>query len=278
MLRAVSGGANTTTRRLKLRYPAKCSVCGLELSRGSEAIWDRVAKQATCLACAPTNDVAPDAGVAGASAALEGARRRDKRIEEVRRKHGDHAAAVAEQMAERENAASWGKGSHGESRLAAWVAREVGDAVIPLHDRLIPGTRGNIDHIFIAPSGVWVVDAKAHKGKVEQRDKGPIWRRESEVYVGGRNRTALTKSVEKQMAAVNAALATDPGLTGTDVYGSLCFLESDWGLLDFPFSVGSVWIAYPGALKKSLKKRGPLTRETMERIARRLDLSLPRAA
>ena len=88
-----------------------------------------------------------------------------------------------------------------------------------------------------------MVDAKAYKGKVEQRDKRPIWRRETEVYVADRNRTALTKSVDKQVAAVKAALATDPGLKGTDVYGSLCFLESDWELLDFPFSVGSVWIA-----------------------------------
>jgi hypothetical protein len=205
-------------------------------------------------------------------------RRRDKRIEEVRRKHGDHAAAVAEQMAERDNAASWGKGSAGESRLASFVDREVGDRVIPLHDRLIPGTRGNIDHIFVASTGVWVVDAKSYKGKVEQREHGPPWRRESEVYIGRRNRTNLTNGVLNQVAAVKAALAPDPECKGIDVYASLCFLDSEWGLLDFPFSVGSVWIAYPGALKKSLKKVGPLSRERMERIAWRLDLSLPHAA
>jgi hypothetical protein len=34
---------------------------------------------------------------------------------------------------------------------------------------------------------------------------------------------------------------------------------------------------YPGALKKWLRKRGNLSRETMERIARRLELSLPPA-
>jgi hypothetical protein len=34
---------------------------------------------------------------------------------------------------------------------------------------------------------------------------------------------------------------------------------------------------YPGALKKRFRKSGPLSRETMERIARRLDLSLPPA-
>lgn len=268
----------STTRRLRLRYRDECSVCGIELSRGTEAIWDSGEKTVTCLACAPAEG-APEPGTAGSSAASEGARRRAKKIEDVRRKHGDHAAAVAEQMAERDNAASWGKGSHGESRLAAFVAREAGDSVIPLHDRLIPGTRGNIDHIFVASTGVWVVDAKSYKGKVEKRERGPIWRRESEVYVGRRNRTALTKSVETQVTAVKAALEPDPELRGTPVYGSLCFLDSDWGgLFDSPFSVGAVWIAYPRALKKSLKKQGPLAREKMERIARRLDLSLPRAA
>jgi hypothetical protein len=239
-------------------------------------MWDRSAKTVTCLACAP-GETAAEPGVAGASAAAEGARRRDKTIEEVRRKHGDHAAEVAKEMAERDNVATWGKGSKGESRLAAFVEREVGDAVIPLHDRLIPGTRGNIDHIFVASTGVWVVDAKALKGKVVQREVGPIWRRESHVYVGGRNRTNLTKSVEKQVAAVIAALRRDPDLKGTDVYAGLCFLDSEWALLDFPFQVGFVWVMYPGALRKRLRKRGAVSRDKMERIARRLDLSLPRA-
>jgi hypothetical protein len=156
----------------------------------------------------------PEVGVAGASAAPEGGRRREKKVEEVRRKHGDYAAAVAEQMAERDTAASWGKGSEGESRLAAFVAREVGDVVTALHDRLIPGTRGNIDHIFIAPTGVWVVDAKSYNGKIERREHGPIWRRENEVFFGGRNRTKLAKGVEKQVEAVKAALAPDPELKG----------------------------------------------------------------
>jgi hypothetical protein len=272
----VGAAENEDTRRLRLRYPAVCATCGIELSRGADAVWNRAEKKAVCLACAPSTET-PEPGTAGASAAAEGERRTDKRIEDVRRRYGDHAAAVAEEMAGRDEAATWGKGSEGESRLAAFIARELQDAVIPLHDRLIPGTRGNIDHIFIAPTGVWVVDAKAYKGKVVQRESGPIWRRESEVFVGGRNRTALTKGVLKQVAAVKAALKGDPLLTDTSVFASLCFLDSEWGLFDSPFSVGAVWVTYPGALKKSLKKKGALSRETMERIARRLDLSLPAA-
>jgi hypothetical protein len=240
-------------------------------------MWDRVETTVTCLACAPSETDA-EPGVAGASAAAEGARRRDKRIEEVRRTHGDHAAEVAKAMAERDNAATWGKGSKGESRLAVFVEREVGGAVIPLHDRLIPGTRGNIDHIFVASTGVWVVDAKALKGKVVQREVGPLWRRENQVYIAGRNRTRLAKGVEKQVTAVIAALKPNPEFKGTDVHAALCFLDAEWSLLDFPFQVGSsVWVTYPGALRKRLKKKGSLSREKMERMARRLDLSLPRA-
>jgi hypothetical protein len=271
------GGDNHEPQRRRLRYPAVCATCGIELSQGSEAFWERATKKVTCLACGSVGTELT-ADTAGASAAAEGERRKDKRVERVRRQYGDHAAAVAEEMAGLDAAATWGKGSVGESKLAAFVAREVGDAVIPLHDRLIPGTRGNIDHIFVAPTGVWVVDAKAYKGKVDKREVGPFWRRENEVYVGGRNRSGLAKSVEKQVAAVIAALKGDPALKGTDVHATLCFLDSDWALLDFPFQIGNVWVLYPGALRKRLKKDGSLSREVMERIARRLDLSLPHAA
>lgn len=267
----------TSVRRVRLRWPAVCAMCGIQLSAGAEAVWNRETKKATCLACAPS-ETAIEAGTAGASAASEGERRKAKRIEQVRTQYGDYAAAVAEQVVGRETSETWGKGSAGESQLAAYVAREVGDGLIPLHDRLIPGTRSNIDHIFVAPTGVWVVDAKAYKGRVEKRDVGPFWRDENQVYVGGRNRTKLAKGVEKQLQCVLAALKGDPASKGTDVYGVLCFIGAEWGLLDSPFHVGSIWVAYQGALCKRLRKQGPLSREAMEHIARRLDLSLPIAA
>ena len=40
----------------------------------------------------------------------------------------------------------------------------------------------------------------------------------------------------------------------------------------------NVWVFHPCALRKRLKKKGPLSREAMNRIAHRLDLSLPPAA
>jgi hypothetical protein len=260
-------------RRLRLRYPAVCARCSAELAPGTEALWDREARQAICVACVTGSA----ANVAGASAAAEGERRAARRVAEVRKRHGSAAAAVAEQMAGKEMAATWGKGSDGESRLAAFVAREVGDRVIALHDRLIPGTRGNIDHIFVAPSGVWVVDAKAYRGRVVKREVGPVWRRQNKVYVGRHDRTTRAKGVEKQVECVLTALRLDPEATGTPVHGALCFVESEWALLDFPFQVGAILVLYPGALRKRLKKKGPLSAQAMERVAAILGRSLPPA-
>jgi hypothetical protein len=272
----VSGVDDKPPRKLRLRYPATCASCEIPLSKGAEAIWNAAAKTATCLACVPADAV--ESGEAGASAAAEGARRVERKVDEVRRKYGDHAAEVAREMAARDAEMSWGKGGDGESWLAGYIGREVGDTVIALHDRLVPGTRGNIDHIFVSPTGVWVVDAKAYKGKVGRREIGPLWRRDNELYIGGRNRTSLARGVLRQVDAVLAAMRSDESLHGIDVTAVLCLVESEWALLDFPFQVGNVWVMYPGALKKRLRKNGPLSRATIERIARRLDLSLPPAA
>jgi hypothetical protein len=67
---------------------------------GIEAFWGKASKEVACLACGP-QDAAPTAGAPGASAAAEGERRRKRRVDQARRPYGDHAAAVAEKMAER---------------------------------------------------------------------------------------------------------------------------------------------------------------------------------
>ena len=270
--------AHESERQLRLRYAAKCNECGLALSPGTEAVWNRESKQATCLACANSGvTTVTISGPAGASAAAEGARRSAGRVEWVRQRHGDNAAAVAEQVAAREQAQTWAKGSSGETLLAAFVERELGAHVIALHDRVIPGTKRNIDHIFIAPTGVWVVDAKAYQGRVAKRDVGPFWREENKVYVGGRDRSKLVRGVEAQVESVLTALGLDPNCKGTEIHAALCFVESDWGLFNRPFQVGSAWVLYPGALAKRLKKNGPLSRAAMERAATAIALGLPPA-
>jgi Nuclease-related domain len=267
-------------RRLRLRYPATCSVCGIALSAGAEAFWDPDTQRVTCLACGCGADVdALARGVAGASAAARAEELEDRAIREARTRRGDHAAVVAAKVAQDDpSIRSWEKGAMGESRLAAWVEREVGSHVIALHDRIIPGARkANIDHLFVAPTGVWVVDAKSYEGKVERRDVGPFWREDNEVWVNDRNRTNLAAGMKVQVTAVRAALEPDPAIGSVPIHAVLCFVESDWSLLARPFVVRGVTVLYPGALRSWLKKSGRLPRDAMERVANRLSLSLPPA-
>jgi hypothetical protein len=269
-----------SARRLRLRYPATCSVCGIALSPKTEAFWDREARAVTCLACGGDPDIAlAGRGDAGASATAMAATLEGRAVERARKRWGDHAAAVAATIAhDGSDVRAWTKGGDGESRLANFIDREVGDAVIALHDRIIPGTRAaNIDHVFVGPSGVWIVDAKAYKGKLEKRDVGPFWREDLRVYVNGRDRTTLVDGLDLQVRAVRAALDPDPVCRDVAIHPALCFVESEWSLLARPFGIRGVTVLYPGALRSRLKKDGPLTRDSMERVAYRLAVSLPPA-
>lgn len=62
-----------------------------------------------------------------------------------------------------------------------------------LHDRRVPGSRANVDHLVIGRSGVWVVDSKAYRAPV---DVG--WR---SVRVGGRRMDTAPVAWEAQVVA-----------------------------------------------------------------------------
>ena len=58
-----------------------------------------------------------------------------------------------------------------------------------MHSRKIPN--GDIDHLAIAPSGIYVIDAKNYTGRIEARDVGN-WRTvDLRLYVGGRDKSKL---------------------------------------------------------------------------------------
>ena len=61
-------------------------------------------------------------------------------------------AAILAVTDEPQSTQAWAKGARGEEKLAK--ALEGIEAVWTLHDRRMPGTRGNIDHIVKGPAGV----------------------------------------------------------------------------------------------------------------------------
>jgi hypothetical protein len=170
---------------------------------------------------------------------------------------------------------AWAKGAEGERKLAAYLGRSLGDRVLTLHDRRIPGSRANIDHLIVATSGVWIVDAKSYQGKVEQRDVGEWLKSDHRLYVNGRDQSKLAGGLFKQITAVLQAL---DGLDmDVDVMAALCFVDSEWGLFAKPFLQGGVLVTRPKMLSKAIVEPGPLSRDEMVAIADALARRLPAA-
>jgi hypothetical protein len=90
----------------------------------------------------------------------------------------------------------WLRGADGEAATAVLLARLPRRWVV-LNDRAVPGSRANIDHLVIGPTGVWVVDTKASRARLHVR-RGGVW-------VG--DRLIDTGSVAWEAAEVSGLLA-----------------------------------------------------------------------
>lgn len=215
----------------------------------------------------------PAAGTPGASAGREHERRRAQRETAIRRGHrriGRLLLAVASEPA---STRAWAVGSDGERRVGAMLDECASDTAVVLHDRRIPGSRANIDHMVVAPAGVYVIDAKRYRGSVEKRDIG-TWRQADErLFVGRRDRTRLVHAMGPQVAAVQSAVADDR----VPVIPVLAFVDGDWGLFDRPFVVDGVLVIWAKGLPRRLRRSGPLGPRDVHELAHRLDAALPSA-
>lgn len=220
-----------------------------------------------------------DTGVAGASARAEYERRRKKRLADVEERWGTgRLGRVAKALSsDPQHATAWAQGARGEERLANTLTEHLGDRAIALHDRKVPRTRGNIDHIVVASTGVWVVDAKRYLGKVECRDVGGWFKTDIRLYVNGRDRTKAINGMDWQIEAVKKALDDE----SIPVQAAIALVGSQWGLFQKPFRVSGVLVAHPIDLADRMlgvgKKVAPgtLVREQVVDLAHKVAQKFP---
>lgn len=256
-------------KQLTLRRADTCVGCGTALAAGTPALWDAAARTVTCLGCGPPDPAPLDRGTPGASARREGERRSARREERVRARHpriGGLVLAVTDDPA---STRVWGQGATGEERVGAVLEAAADRGVLVLHDRRLPRSRANVDHLAVAPSGVWVVDAKRYVGqRVEGRDVGGWFRTDLRLFVGGRDRTALVDGVEGQVAAVRATLDA-AGHAEVPVHGALCFVEADLRWFAKPFRLRDVLVTWRKELVAPMLAPpvvDPPTREALLRL------------
>jgi len=266
-------------KRMRLRYPGTCRVCGLELPARAEAIYDRSTKTVRCVAHeARATDEPPvvdliEHGTAGASARREFQRRKDSREERIRANHPRLGGFILAVTDEQQSTKAWDLGARGEEKLGRQLNQLASDTLRLLHDRRIPGSRANIDHLAVTPSGVYVIDAKKYKGRPHLKIEGGLIRpRVERLLVGSRECTKLVDGVLKQVAVVRGLLDS-----AVPVHGVLCFVEADWPLVGGAFTTRGVQALWPKKLYPQLRAEGSLTLEALVDIHRGLARALPAA-
>ena len=113
-------------------------------------------------------------------------------------------AAIALLAWPRRDADRWARGAAGEQATAALLAGLAPRRWTVLHDLAVPGSRANIDHLVIGPTGLWVVDSKAFRGNVQAR-----WGR---VRVGGVPLSTAAVRWEAEVVSDRLAVPARPGI------------------------------------------------------------------
>jgi Nuclease-related domain len=212
---------------------------------------------------------------AGASAQREYERRVAQRERRIQERYGTGLFGKFVTLVSDEPAATtaWRTGAEGERRLARRLNAAVGERGVVLHDRRVPGTNGNVDHLVVAATGVWVIDAKTWSGKVECRDVGGWFRTDERLFVGGRDRSKAVEGMAWQVDTVRlglGALASDD----VPIRPTLCFVGAEWGWFARPFTVGGVRVIWPQELCDVIAAGGWLGPERIEELAQRLSEAL----
>jgi hypothetical protein len=311
-LGSVAGFADVlSVRVLRLRRSDVCVGCSTELPVGTRAGWEPSSRAVRCLACVdslsrvdardgavlaeptitsiaafPACAIVPSAwtvpsvcGPGGGSAMREYQRRSEKREQQIRTAHPRLGGLILALSNEPTSTRNWAQGANGERAVAATLDELVGDHLAVLHDRVLRRpdgrlSRANIDHLAVSPCGVWVIDAKTHRGALEVRRFGGLFSpRVERLYIGGRDKSSLLAGLSTQVASVRAELATVNA--DVPVRGALCFVgtELPW----FGDSIDGVPLVGRRGLAKLLKREGDLAAGDRDAIAQFLAARFPAA-
>jgi hypothetical protein len=102
------------------------------------------------------------------------------------------------------DAVAWRRGAVGERRTARLLGPLARQGWVVLHDLALPGSRANLDHLVIGPGGVFVIDSKQYRGRLQLDPSGGLWH--------GRYPLAPTLRTVSFEADQAAQLLPDPGV------------------------------------------------------------------
>lgn len=285
-------------RMITLRRGGRCAGCGRPMDAGTPAWWDPDARSTTCTTCRPsagplgsilpgpppgTTDGGVDGeggtyggrGTPGGSAQREYERRRSAREQRIRSAHPHVGGLLLAFTEDPPSTTAWAKGAEGERKVAARLEGLAQAGVVVLHDRRVPRSRANLDHLAVGPSGVYVIDAKRYAGQVARRDVGGWFRRDVRLFVGRRECSRDVAGAVRQADLVKRALAAHPDVGSVPVVPVLCFVDAEWSLFARPFVLGQVHVAWPTATAQLVGRPGPLAPDAVSSLAATVAAAFP---
>jgi hypothetical protein len=138
---------------------------------------------------------------------------------------------------------AWRRGAEGERLVGAALDRLEPHGWRVLHDRRMPRSRANVDHLVVGRGVVFTVDAKQYTGRIVSR-RGAL-------IVKGRDRSKLLEQARRQRDAVRGALDA-AGYMDVTTVPVLCFSGVEWPLLFPPRRIGDVLLCSPRRLRRTL--------------------------
>jgi hypothetical protein len=102
------------------------------------------------------------------------------------------------------DAVAWRRGAAGERRTARLLGPLERQGWAVLHDLAVPHSQANIDHLAIGPGGVFVIDSKQYRGRLQLDPSGRLWH--------GRYPLAQTLQAVSFEADQAAVVLPDPGM------------------------------------------------------------------
>jgi len=120
----------------------------------------------------------------------------------------------------RPDALAWRQGAAGERRTARLLGPLERHGWAVLHDLAVPGSRANIDHLVIGPGGVFVIDSKQYRGRLQLDSSGRLWH--------GRHPLAPSLRTVSFEADQAAQVLPDPGVAVVPIV-AVHGAEVPWG-------------------------------------------------
>ena len=153
---------------------------------------------------------------------------------------------------------SWATGAEGEVATAALLDPLVPLGAVVLHDRRIPGSRANVDHIVVSPGGVFMVESKSYTHEVGSR---------SGVLTTGGRRVGAVAEVRREAAAVEQVVDR-PVVPLIAVHRARVSVRT----------VDGIRVLRPSELQAAITSHPPvLSPAEVSDLAARIDAAMPRA-